>query len=77
MLKVFKWYQQSFARIQQETTIAQSRCFTYPCSQCLLPIIRLLTPYAARKVIREYERRRWAVVEVESFDYVFFQDNGN
>nr|CAH8827465.1 unnamed protein product [Trichobilharzia regenti] len=77
MLKVYKWCQQSYSRIQQESVIAQSRCFTYSCSQRLIPILRLLTPYAARKVIREYEKRRWASVEVEAFDYVFSQDNGN
>nr|CAH8863876.1 unnamed protein product [Trichobilharzia regenti] len=77
MLKVYKWHKRSFSIIQQEANIAQSRCFTYPCSQSLIPIIRLLTPYAARKVIREYQLRRWATVEFESFDYVFFKENGN
>uniref|UniRef100_A0AA85KI94 SWIM-type domain-containing protein n=1 Tax=Trichobilharzia regenti TaxID=157069 RepID=A0AA85KI94_TRIRE len=77
MLKVYKWYERSFSRIQQEAVIAQSRCFTYPCAQRVIPIIRLLTPYAARKVIREYQWRRWATVEFESFDYVFFKENGN
>nr|CAH8870548.1 unnamed protein product [Trichobilharzia regenti] len=76
MLKVYKWHKRSFSIIQQEANIAQSRCFTYPCSQSLIPIIRLLTPYAARKVIREYQLRRWATVEFESVDYVFFKENG-
>nr|CAH8828288.1 unnamed protein product [Trichobilharzia regenti] len=77
MLKVYKWYKRSFSIIQQEANIAQSRCFTYLCSQRLIPIIRLLTPYAARKVIREYQWRRWAIVDFESFDYVFFKEDGN
>ncbi|CAH8861498.1 unnamed protein product, partial [Trichobilharzia szidati] len=75
MLKVYKWCERSYSRIQQESMIARSRCLTYSCSQRLIPILRLLTPYAARKVILEYEKRRWASVEVETSDYVFFQDH--
>uniref|UniRef100_A0AA85J3V5 Uncharacterized protein n=1 Tax=Trichobilharzia regenti TaxID=157069 RepID=A0AA85J3V5_TRIRE len=46
-----------YSRIQQESMIARLRCFTYSCSKRLMPILRLLTPNASRKVMRDYEKQ--------------------
>ncbi|CAH8828045.1 unnamed protein product, partial [Trichobilharzia szidati] len=76
MLKVHKWFQLSNSRIEQESMIAQSRSLKYSCSERIIPILRHLTPYTAKKVIADYAKRRWTSFQLEGFDYIFLDDNG-
>ncbi|CAI2725967.1 unnamed protein product [Schistosoma spindalis] len=74
--KVIKWSAMTSSRKNIEDQITALRSCTYEAPQRLIPLLKMLTPYARRKVLYELKHMRFVSVGYEAGDWVSIVDCG-